>query len=218
VTAPRPSAGRRRAPRDAAHLETFSDGVFAIAATLLTLDVAVGTFPRGHLLSGLSHAWPQFLAYGLSFLLIGQIWASHHVMFRWIDDADHVLLLLDVALLGCIALQPVPTRLVADALRHGSHTDQAVAVALYSGLLFLGGLFYNAIWRYAAHADLLRPGLDRRRVRAQSRRYLLGPLVYLIAAGTAFLSVPVALVLDLLLIAAYLMPSADLTAADRNVP
>ncbi|PZS27188.1 MAG: DUF1211 domain-containing protein [Pseudonocardiales bacterium] len=201
-------------PRPAERLEGFSDAVFAIAITLLALDVRVVGFRPGHLGAAVGHLWPQLLAYAATFLIVGQVWASHHGMFRWIDRADHVLLLLDVGMLGCIALQPFPTSLVATALSRGTARDVALAVSLYSGLLFVGGVFYNGVWRYAARRGLLVDGLDPGRVRWQARRYGIGVLVYLVAAAVAFVSVPVAIGLDLALAVGYLIPSPNLRPRD----
>jgi uncharacterized membrane protein len=203
-------------PRPADRLEAFSDGVFAIAITLLALDVRVDGFRPGELAAAIGAIWPRLLAYGVTFLIVGQVWASHHGMFRWIGRADHVLVLLDVAMLGCIALQPFPTSLVAESLRDGTGADRAVAVAFYSGLLFVGGLFYNAVWRYAVRRRLLVDGLDPRMVRLQGRRYSVGVVVYLLAALLAFVSVWVAVALDLLLVVGYLVPSPDLRADDAR--
>jgi uncharacterized membrane protein len=201
-------------PRPADRLEGFSDGVFAIAITLLALDVRVDGFRPGELGTAIGHLWPQLLAYGVTFLIVGQVWASHHGMFRWIGRADHVLVLLDVAMLGCVALQPFPTSLVAESLRDGTGGDRAVAVAFYSGLLCVGGVFYNAVWRYAVRRGLLVDGLDPRLVRLQGRRYTAGVVVYLLAAPLAYVSVWVAIALDLMLVVGYLIPSPDLRAAD----
>src|SRR5689334_7838432 len=93
-------------------LETFADGVFAIAATLLIIDVTADA--HGSALGDeLAHAWPQYLAYAVSFLTISIMWLNHHMCLELIDRADRRFLVFNVALLACIAFVPFPTRLVA---------------------------------------------------------------------------------------------------------
>ena len=98
-----------------ARLETFADGVFAIAATLLILDVRPEGKPLG---DALVHAWPAYAAYGVSFLTIGIMWANHNAMFSQIGRVDRPFLMLNVGLLMGVAFVPLPTRLVAEHLRH----------------------------------------------------------------------------------------------------
>jgi uncharacterized membrane protein len=111
---------------ETSRLETFSDGVFAIAITLLILAIAVpppGT-ALGRELLGL---WPSYLAYGVSFLVIGAIWINHHALFRHIVRADGMLLLLNLLQLMAIAFLPFPTAVLAQAFHRGA--DEAIATA-----------------------------------------------------------------------------------------
>jgi uncharacterized membrane protein len=105
---------------DPARLEAFSDGVLAIAITLLILDVRVEQQPGQSLASALGHATPEVLAYAASFLQIGIMWANHHTLFRIVERVDQLLLLANLLLLGFIAFLPLPTRLVA---QHTSGDD-----------------------------------------------------------------------------------------------
>jgi uncharacterized membrane protein len=200
----------------------LSDGVFGIAIRLLALDVRVPARPAGQLTQALLDTWPSLLAYAVTFPLIGQVWASHHVMFAWIQHSEQLLVVFEIALLACVALQPVPTRLVAESLQHGTGGDLGVALAAYNGLLALGGVFYNAVWQTAVRAGLLRDDLDPRLVRAQSKRYAAGPALYLLATPLALVAAPASAVLDVALIAGYLLPSPDLraesSAAQRQLP
>src|SRR5437870_8261275 len=110
-------------------LEAFSDGVFAIAITLLILEIKVP--PAANLGNGLLQLWPSYLAYAISFVVIGAIWINHHVMFDWIDRVDHKVLLLNTLHLMFIAFLPFPTAVLAEALHSGA--SQSIATAFYSG-------------------------------------------------------------------------------------
>lgn len=137
---------------DTDRLEAFSDGVMAIAITLLVLEITVPA-PNRALGPALVRLWPSYLAYVVSFLVIGAIWINHHAMFRQIVRADGVLLLLNVLHLMLIAFLPFPTAVLAEAFSRGS--DEPVAAALYGGTLTAIGILVNAMWRYAAHGHRL---------------------------------------------------------------
>jgi uncharacterized membrane protein len=111
-------AGADPVHRDSMRLVAFSDGVFAITVTLLVLEIRPPTDER-HLLHGLLALWPSYLAYALTFLFIGQVWANHHVMFDHIRVADRVVLLLNTLLLMVVAFLPFVTSVLAGALRSG---------------------------------------------------------------------------------------------------
>src|SRR3954464_2020388 len=138
---------------DTGRLETFSDGVFAIAITLLILDVRL---PEGHqpLSDKLADTWPAYLAYVISFLIIGIMWANHHAIFRLIDRTSHGLVVANLLLLMCIAFIPFPTSGLAEHLRTGGD-DQTTAAIFYSGTFTVTAVFYNLLWRVAATNDRL---------------------------------------------------------------
>jgi uncharacterized membrane protein len=162
-------------------LEAFSDGVFAIAITLLVLEIKVPEDTQ-HLAARLLDLWPSYLAYIVSFLLIGLVWANHHVMFEHIRHADRLLLFLNTLLLMNVASLPFVAAVLAAALRNGS--GQSTAVVLYGATLAVGGIFFNAVWEHARRGHrLLGPGIDRAGAAAISRRFVLGPVLY--ALGTA---------------------------------
>ncbi len=164
----------------ASRLETFSDGVFAIAATLLILDVrAAGA---GDLGKRLLHIWPSYAAYAVSFLTIGIIWINHHRVFAQIRHVDRLFLLLNVAFLMLVAFIPFPTSLIASQLRGG---DLEPAALTYGATLTITAAFFNGLWFYRASGHrLLRPDADARVVSGISRSYLPGPFVYLVATLT----------------------------------
>jgi uncharacterized membrane protein len=106
---------------DTGRIEAFSDGVFAIAITLLVLEVRVPHLkdaPIGTtLLGALIEQWPSYLGYAMSFLIIGIIWANHHNRFKYIKRSDHILLTLNTFFLMCVSFIPFPTALLAEYIR-----------------------------------------------------------------------------------------------------
>ena len=185
-------------------MEAFSDGVVAIAITLLVLEITVP--PPGTALGPeLLQLWPSYLAYAVSFVVIGAIWINHHNMFRHIARADSMLLLLNVLHLMLIAFLPFPTAVLAEAFHRG--TGEPVATAFYGGTLTAIGIFIVAMWRYAAHGHrLLDTRLTVEEVRQISRRFLAGPLVYAVATVVALVVPWLALLLYLFLNIFYLWP------------
>ncbi|HEU0194698.1 MAG TPA: TMEM175 family protein [Gaiellales bacterium] len=171
-------------------LEAFSDGVFAIAVTLLVLDVKVPE-TSGSLGHALAHQWPVYASYAVSFLTVGIMWVNHHVMLRHFDHADRPFLLINVLFLMAISFVPFPTSVVSAYFRESqSATTAAVAYGL---TMVVVALMFNLVWRYGTHdGRLLRDGYDRREVSGISRTYLLGPVMYgvatLAALASAYLS------------------------------
>ena len=111
--------------RDPARLVAFSDAVFAITITLLVLEIRPPTNDE-NLLHGLGALWPSYLAYAVTFLFIGQVWANHHVMFDHIRAADRVVLLLNTLLLMVVVFLPFATSVLAGSLRSGHGQRTAV--------------------------------------------------------------------------------------------
>lgn len=157
----------RRTPR---RLVAFSDGVFAITVTLLVLEIRPPT-DYGNLLHGLAVLWPSYLAYALTFLFIGQVWANHHVMFDHIRLADRVILLLNTLVLMIVAFLPFATSVLAGALRSG--LGQRTAVVFYGAGFATTALTFNAVWQYASRHRLLSKTLDPAGALAISRRFQL---------------------------------------------
>jgi uncharacterized membrane protein len=170
---------------DTNRLEAFSDGVFAIAITLLVLEIKV---PPGESIGlGLLHLWPSYLAYAISFIVIGAIWINHHTMFDWIVRADQKLLLLNTLHLMFIAFLPFPTAVLAEAFH--AHSGQDVAAAFYAGNLMVIEVFVTAMWWYAAsHRELLNDAISPEQVKAIGKRFFIGPTGYGLATILAFFS------------------------------
>jgi uncharacterized membrane protein len=186
-------------------LEAFSDGVFAIAATLLVLEIGVDEPLRHSLGRELLDLWPSYLAYATSFLTIGIIWVNHHAVFELIGRTDRTLLFVNTIFLLVIAFIPFPTRLVAEFLRKGD--DERAAVLAYGCTLTLMAILYGALWFYAsAGRRLIAAGAPQERVDEISRSFAPGSFLYAGATGLAFAS-PVASVLVTLALAAFYIPS-----------
>ncbi len=202
-----PEAPDRPDISETARLETFSDGVFAIAATLLILNVAAEGSPLGR---ELLHIWPSYAGYAVSFLTIGIIWANHHTVFRQIGRVDRPFLMINVCFLMLVAFIPFPTRLIAEHLRDPG----AEAAALTYGItLTCTAVLYNVLWRYASHnGRLLSRAADPRTVSGISRSYLPGPFIYG-AATLVALAQPLASVLLYGLIAAFYVVEASFFGA-----
>ncbi len=160
----------------------FSDAVFAIAITLLILDIKVPDAVRGHaaLMGAIFDLWPKFLSYLLSFLVIGVYWAIHHRLFRYIRGHDGRLVWLNILFLLSIAFLPFPTSLLS------SYPGEQVSVVFYSGALTVTGLLLNAIWQHASRSrHLIDPDLDPDLIRNLHFRFLAAPLIFLVAALAA---------------------------------
>lgn len=168
--------GHSRGPRlerSPGRLVAFSDAVFAIAVTLLVLEIQPPD-DFAHLARGLGQLWPSYLAYALSFLLIGQVWVNHHVMFDRIRHVDRGVLFLNTVLLMDIAFLPFSTSLLAEALR--AEQGLRTAVVFYGITLWTAALLFNVIWAHLRRAGLLSASLDAAAVRSIGNRFALALL------------------------------------------
>jgi uncharacterized membrane protein len=164
-------------------LEAFADGVFAIAATLLILNVTVSGAP---LARELVDIWPSYAAYAVSFLTIGIIWVNHHTVMGQIGRVDRLFLFLNVLFLMFIAFIPFPTRLLAIYINSPDARAASVAFGL---TLTLTAICFNLLWRYAAtRRRLLREDADELLVEGIGRSYLPGPFIYFAATLVGFAS------------------------------
>jgi uncharacterized membrane protein len=189
--------------RETGRVEAFSDGVFAIAITLLVLDLKVPAQPP--LLDGLLHEWPVFVAYLISFLFILIMWVNHHWMFQHIVRVDSSFMLLNGLLLLGITVVPFPTNIVS---QYVLTPEQNVAAAVYNGWFLLIAVFFNLMWRYAAHKGRLLSKQDHEAGLAQviSDRYRWGIPAYLVAFLLSFVWAPGSLGLNFLLAVFYALP------------
>ena len=182
--------------------EAFSDGVFAIAITLLVLDIAVPTGAADRLWPAVAAQWPVYLAYFISFSTIGAIWLAHSAITDYLERTDAILSRLNLLLLLFVSFLPFPTRLLAEYT--GEERGERVAVTLYGVNLLCAAVLVSVLWRYSVREGLVRPDSDDEEVQTLSRRLTpsLGGYVVLIVIG---LFVPTVAIVGYLLIAIYLI-------------
>jgi uncharacterized membrane protein len=187
-------------------LEAFSDGVFAIAATLLVLELHVPPVGSGPLFALLLEQWPSYAGYVVSFLTIGIIWVNHHAMFALVRRVDRPLLFLNLLLLMVIAVIPFPTAVVGQWITDPE--DAPVAAALMGIVFLVMGLAFGAIWLYAVgHHELALEGIQPALARSAIPRFTIGNLVYLVGIGLAFVSPLLSLLLYALVAVYYVFPT-----------
>ena len=204
------SRPRRRGFRTG-RLEAFSDGVFAIAVTLLILDIGVSGTAGHDLLGAIRSLWPSYLAYVASFSTIGAAWLAHNAITEYLERADAAFVRLNLLLLLFVSFLPFPTRRVAEFI----HQDKAerVAVTFYGIILLLSSTLLLVLWRYAVRAKLVRPDLADEEIELLTERLTpgLGAYLVLIVSG---LFVPVIAVIGFLGIALYyIIPFRRLSAS-----
>lgn len=187
-------------------LEAFSDGVFAIAITLLILDVRVpsGT-EAGRLAHELGHIWPSYLSYLITFALIGIVWVNHHALMERVAVVDRGLLFINLALLGVVAALPFPAGMMGEFLADGGSNGR-VAGVIYSATMFVLGLTFVALWQHLlTHPQLLVETGDGV-VRSARRRALTGSVVYVAAIVVALIDGRACLVVHALVAAWFILP------------
>ena len=198
--------------KDTGRLEAFSDGVFAVAITLLVLNIKIpGLDSPGQFLADkalwplLSNQWPMLVAYTTSFATVGIMWINHNRLFQQIKHADTGLQLLNLLLLLIIVILPVPTALSAEYL---IRLDQHAAAIIYCATFFLMSCSFDLLWYYAAHHNrLLGKDADKHEVVAISQQYLFGPLCYSIAFGIAWINTPICIIFCFFLALFFALPA-----------
>jgi uncharacterized membrane protein len=190
-------------------LEAFSDGVFAIAATLLVLEIGLHATSGAQLGHELTRIWPSYLAYVTSFLTIGIIWINHHHNMRVIERTDRTFMFINLLLLLDVAFIPFPTRLVAEYL---NRSGEGTAVIAYAATLLLMAAIYTIWWGYARTGRrLIAPEVSDSELRAIDRSFAPGVPLYALVFVLAFFT-PLAAVILTLALAAFYLPSAALFA------
>jgi len=195
-----------------ARLEAFADGVFAIAATLLIIDVGLPSSLHGSLRSELLALWPQYFAYVVSFVTIGIMWVNHHRVMRQLERIDEPFVFLNLGLLLGIAFVPFPTRVLAEFVR----TDNGNAAAvLYGVTMTVIAVFFGSIWLYAVYGGrLLHPDADPRMVSGITRSYAPGVPIYAFATLVGLVSAEASALLYGLFALFYMVSSAIFGADD----
>jgi len=189
-------------PSETARVEAFSDGVFAVAITLLIFDLKVPSVPSGQLAAALVRQWPTYAAFLLSFSFIGIMWVNHHRLFNHIRRSDNRLLFLNLLLLFGITVVPFPTALLA---AHYGTADRTVAAAVFNGTYVVLAIFFNVLWHHAVRTGLL-DAATQESADAISRQYAVGPIAYLVCLGLTWVNVPASLILNIGLAVFFAIP------------
>jgi len=186
--------------KDTLRIEAFSDAVFAIAITLLVLELHVpkpAELGNDSLLTALGHDWPSYFGFILSFFTILIMWFNHHKLFTHIKRSDHVLPYVNGFLLFFITLTPWPTALMAEYI---GQPQEQVATSVFAAFFVMMAVSFNLLWRYAAYKGrLLGADADMKEVRRITRMYAFGPTGYFVAFLLSFVSVPACLTVSMIL-------------------
>ena len=194
-------------------VEAFSDAVFAIAITLLILEIKTPTQDQGPLAAGLLRQWPSYLAFLASFLYIGVMWINHHRLFTHILKANDVLLVLNLFLLLGVTVVPFPTAVLAEHL-HGP--DHKTAAILYNATFVVIAVIFNVLWRYAASRQLIDHAVSAEETRNISRRLALSPILYLGCVALALVNVHASMMASVALALYFSLPPSVLRKRDDS--
>src|SRR5205807_5799169 len=193
-----PPGGARKGPADlptwwggefvnTSRVEAFSDGVFAVAITLLVLQFTVPEVGSGRLLATVLSQWPQLVTYVATFLTVGVVWINHHTIFRNLRAVDRTIQFINLVLLMTVVLLPYPTALLGRYLNSGQ--NGSVAAAFYAVVMTLMAIAFQALVAWAlTHPNLLRPEVQGARPRTVLPRFALGLIIYAVSIGIAFVS------------------------------
>jgi uncharacterized membrane protein len=203
--------------KETQRLEAFSDAVFAIAITLLILDLKV---PRGTdsgiaLVYALLGQWPVYMGFVISFMTLGIMWVNHHRMFNLIHRTDDGLLLLNTLFLFGMTAVPFPTAVLSE---YFDTPARNVSAALYSGTFVVIAILFNVLWRYASKdGRLLAKNADPAVAAAITKGYSLGPPLYFVAFILAFFSAKASMAMNFSLALFWALPSRNplVKAAER---
>lgn len=188
-------------------LEAFSDGVFAVAITLLVLNIHVPTpsTDPGKFVDELKASIPAVLVYVLSFVIVGIYWVGHHNTFHYIQRTDRILLWLNIFLLLCIVFIPFPTALLGLTALSGASAP--ISVTIYGCTLILTGSLLQLLWWYATkNYRLVDRNIDPQLVRRAARRNVMGPMIYFLAIMASFLHIVISLSIFALVPLLYILP------------
>lgn len=194
--------------KDTGRVEAFSDGVYAIAITLLVLDLKVPP-SSADLAAALRAQWPVYAAFLTSFLVLGIMWLNHHRLFKLIRQVDHGVLIWNGLLLLFTVAVPFGTSLLSE---HLQHPGGRLAAEVYSGLMLACAACYNGLWRHLASArrreHLLVATCGHPEVVAIHRAYHIGLILYAAAFTLSFVSPVLALVIQFGLAIFFALPPA----------
>lgn len=200
--------------RATSRMEAFSDGVFAIAITILVLELAVPAGSEEDLLQAILDQWPSYIAYVVSFATIGAVWLKHTVVTDLMAHTDQAFMRLNLGLLMVVSFVPFPTRLVAEHIQAGPEPER-VAVMFYGIVLMLMSILISVMWRYAVRASLVDTEIADDDVRAATK--MLTPTLgfYVVALIVAYFHPEVAVLIMLLAAVLFWIPAAVLPRRTR---
>jgi uncharacterized membrane protein len=188
---------------ETARIEAFSDGVFAVAITLLIFQIRVPPqAPPGGLRAALVHLRPSYLAFLASFMTIGVMWLNHHRLYSLITKKDDGLIVLNLLLLMVITWLPFPTALIAQHLG-GPHADQQTAAIVYAASLLVMSIVFGVMWRYAVGIGAV---VDHSMKHGITRQYALGPIMYAVLLVIAYFSADWCLIISALYALYFALP------------
>jgi uncharacterized membrane protein len=199
---------------DSGRLEAFSDGVFAVAITLLALNLDIGG-PGPHqptLAAQLVDHWPAFAAYAVSFATIGIIWVNHHALFKNFARIDRTLLFVNLLLLFFAVSIPFATSTISAYLRAGGG-DASLAAAIYQGVFEGMSISFTLLFWWAIRREHLQVALTPELARRATIRFGIGNLFYIAGIGIAFVSAPASLALSGLVAVYYIFEQTPLVRA-----
>src|SRR3989338_1033839 len=187
-------------------LNAFSDGVFAIAITLLVLGITEPEITKNahlneELISHLFALSPKILSYIISFTVIGIFWVGHHILFRYIKKIDRNLIWLNIFLLMLISFIPFPAALL------GEYGQTQSAIFIYGATLLIVGVLFESIWWYAAKNNFIDEALNREMIKKAGRLILIAPVSYFIALIISFFNPIISLGIYILVPVLYIIPS-----------
>lgn len=202
---------------DTARLETFSDGVIAIAITLLVLEITVPSIKHDESLGHeLLKDWASYAGYVVSFLTLGTMWINHHNRFREIVRTDQALLSINTVLLMAMAFLPFSTALVAEYVT-GSHEQQVTASAIYTGTTLAIAVLFNLLLHYVTgERGLIDDRLSAAEVRDTMRRYHTGLVMYFVSFLLSFVWFPAALGICAIMAVVFILPEPAARNAHRR--
>ena len=200
-----PSESTKQAPLMSLNrFEAFSDGVFAIAVTLLVIEIKAPDLSQAtssEAVAKLLQVLPHVLSYATSFIVIGVIWINHHALFHFIKRVDRTILVINLLLLMCVAFIPYPTALI------GEYGSSLPVVVFYGLSLAITGFAYNALWFYVVRRYIKTEKIIHPKVVQKATIWTLSyPISYLVAASLAFISLNLSVILYTIIPAFYLLP------------
>jgi uncharacterized membrane protein len=198
-----PPDRRQRLSLRTTRMEALSDGIFAIASTLLVLDLAIPAV-SSDVAHNLIQQWPIYLAYVVSFATIGQAWLGHSVITEYLERADSILFRLNLVLLFFVSLLPFPTHMLAAYF--SSETAERIAATVYGlNLLAISG-FTSILWHYAVTEHLVRQDKSDADLRALTSKLDPSLISYVVVIGIGLVQPKVAVVLYLLIALFVIIP------------